>query len=523
MNAWGIVAGAACGVLIIWIAYDLLQKKHAIIHNFPIIGHFRYWLEAIGPELRQYIVTSNNEERPFSRDQRRWIYASSKRQNNYFGFGTDNDMELSPNYLILKQSTFPVYEPLQGEPGYDPLHRVPVAKVLGERRQRPGAFRMPSIVNVSAMSYGSLSGPAVEALNRGCLLSECLHNTGEGGVAPHHDHGGGLIWQIGAGYFGCRDERGRFDEQQFQKVVQTHNVKAIEIKLSQGAKPGRGGLLPAAKITAEIARIRAVPMGQDCISPSSHREFNDVDSMLDFVERLAELSGLPVGIKSAVGEGAFWEELAERMAREDRGVDYVAIDGGEGGTGAAPLTFSDHVALPFKIGFCRVYQAFVRAGIHHDVVFMGAGKLGFPETAMAAMALGCDSIYLARESMLAIGCIQAQKCHSGHCPAGVATQNQWLMAGLDPTHKGARLANYMVTLRKEMMQLARACGNVHPALVPTSHFEILNECFHSRSLDEVFQINGEHSLPDQMQRETIQAIMTSTADWAAAHSICATA
>ena len=311
---------------------------------------------------------------------------------------------------------------------------------------------------------------------------------GEGGIAEHHQHGGGLIWQIGTGYFGCRNEEGRFDEGRFIDVVQANNVRAIEIKLSQGAKPGRGGLLPAAKITPEISRIRAVPMGKDCMSPSSHREFRDVDSMLDFVERLADLTGLPVGIKSAVGESRFWEDLAEQMASTSRGVDFIAVDGGEGGTGAAPLTFSDHVALPFKIGFQRVYQPFVRAGLHHQVVFMGAGKLGFPHSAMLAMAMGCDAIYVAREAMLAIGCIQAQKCHSGHCPTGVATQSKWLMKGLDPTHKSARLANYIVTLRKEMLQLAHACGVVHPGLAPTDQFEILDECFQARRIDDVFTL-----------------------------------
>jgi glutamate synthase domain-containing protein 2 len=472
--------------LVVLVAYDVLQRKHAILHNFPVVGHFRYWLESIGPELRQYIVTSNNEERPFSRDERRWVYASAKKQNNYFGFGTDHDLERSPNYLIIRHSAFPLNEPQAGDEDYDPNYRLPCAKVVGEPRQRAKAFRPESVVNISAMSFGSLSATAIEALNRGAKLAGCLQNTGEGGVSNYHLHGGELIWQIGTGYFGCRDEHGRFDVSRFRDVVAANPVRAIELKLSQGAKPGRGGLLPAAKITPEIARIRGVPVGEDCASAASHTAFHCVDSMLDFVEQLADESGLPIGIKSAVGQMDFWTELTKLMTMTERGVDFVTIDGGEGGTGAAPLVFSDHVALPFKLGMSAVYRTFFEAGLHQKVCFIGSGKLGFPETALLAFGLGCDLINVGREAMLAIGCIQAQRCHTGHCPAGIATQSRWLMNGLKPTDKAARLANYVVTLRKELLQLSRACGVEHPAFMSTDHFEVLDECFFGRSATECF-------------------------------------
>jgi len=472
--------------LLAWTAFDLSQKKHAIIHNFPIIGHFRYWLEAIGPELRQYIVTSNNEERPFSRDQRRWVYASAKKENNYFGFGTDDDPDTSPNYLIIRHSAFPLNAPHAGEEGYDPQHTLPCAKVLGGDRGRKHAFRPSSVVNISGMSFGSLSGPAIEALNRGAHAAGCLHNTGEGGVSPFHQHGGELMWQIGTGYYGCRDAAGRFDMSQFLDVVGANPIRAIEIKLSQGAKPGRGGLLPAAKITPQIAEIRGIPMGIDCASPAAHSEFRDVDGMLDFVERLADESGLPVGVKSAVGQMDFWRELAQQMSNTNRGVDFITVDGGEGGTGAAPLVFSDHVALPFKLAFSSVFRIFFEADLHRRIVFVGSGKLGFPQTALLAFGLGCDMINVGREPMLAIGCIQAQRCHTGHCPTGVATQNRWLMRGLDPTDKSARLANYVVSLRKELLQLSHACGASHPALVTTDHLEIVTEGFGARSATECF-------------------------------------
>ncbi len=473
-------------VVLLVVIYDLFQTKHAILRNFPIIGHFRYLLEAVGPELRQYIVTSNDAERPFSRDQRRWVYSSSKGENNYFGFGTDNDLELSPNYLVIRHAAFPLEEPHKGDADYDALHPIPCLKVLGGARDRKHAFRPESIIYVSAMSYGSLSAHAVEAINRGVKIAGGLHNTGEGSISRHHDHGGNLIYQIGTGYFGCRDSDGNFNLAALVERVEQHNVKAIEIKLSQGAKPGRGGVLPGAKISAEISKIRGIPMGVDCVSPSYHKAFRSVDEMLDLVESIADATGLPVGIKSAVGEMRFWNDLADAMSKDERGVDYIAIDGGEGGTGAAPLVFADHVALPFKIGFSRVFKTFRDAGLSEDIVWMGAGRIGFPQTALFASALGVDMVGVAREAMLSIGCIQAQQCHTDKCPTGVATQNRWLMRGLDPTHKSARLANYLVTFRKELMWLARACGVDHPSKITLAHFEILDDAFGTRPAAEVF-------------------------------------
>jgi glutamate synthase (ferredoxin) len=499
---------AGSGVLlVIVLIYDVTQRKHAILRSFPIIGHFRYWLEAVGPELRQYIVTDNNEERPFSRDQRRWVYASSKHQNNYFGFGTDNDLEQSPSYIIVKQVAFPIDPARPGDAGYDPHYRIPCAKVMGGPRGRKKAFRPASIVNTSAMSYGSLSAAAVEALNRGVKLAGCMQNTGEGGIARHHDHGGDLVWQLGTGYFGARDPDGRFSLDRLQATIARLPVRAIEIKISQGAKPGLGGVLPAIKVTPEISRIRGVPMGRDCISPAAHSAFRNVDELLDFAERLAGATGLPVGLKSAVGDLGFWKDLARLMARGDRGVDFITVDGGEGGTGAAPLVFADHVALPFKVGFSRVYRILADEGVHTQVVLIGSGKLGFPDIALLAMALGCDMINIAREAMLSIGCIQAQRCHTGHCPTGVATQNRWLMRGLDPTYKAARFANYVVTLRKEILQLAHACGQPHPSLVTLDSFDILDPGMGARAAREVFGYRPNDGLKSPVEREGIARLM----------------
>ena len=505
---WLIGLGILAFIIIAVAIHDLLQTSDPIKRNYPVVGHGRHVLQELGPKLRQYIVANNNEERPFNRDQRDWIYRSADKSNNYFGFGTDNDLENANGYLIIKQATFPILDPQPDDACYDPNYSIPVAKVLGQHRDRKKAFRPNSIINISAMSYGSLSAAAVEAINRGCKISDCLHNTGEGGVSQYHDHGAGLIWQLGTGYYGARLDNGRFNEKLFAETCEKFDVRAVEVKLSQGAKPGRGGVLPSKKITAEISKIRSVPMGKDCLSPAAHVEFSNADELLDFVERLADVSGgTPIGIKSAVGQMDFWTELAQLMESGQRGVDYIAVDGGEGGTGAAPLTFSDHVSLPFKLGFNRVYREFSEKGLHEKIVFMGSGKLGFPEESLLAMAMGVDMICIGREAMLAIGCIQAQICQTGKCPTGVATQNKWLMRGLDPTDKSARLANYILTLRKEILQLCRACGYRHPAMMTTDSLEMLQEGFSSISVQECFGLTGTPPTPSAADLAAIEKIM----------------
>ncbi|MFZ3566165.1 FMN-binding glutamate synthase family protein [Streptomyces sp. BH097] len=481
MRARNIGAAAATALAVV-AARDLVQKKHALLRNFPVVGHARYLLETIGPELRQYIVTSNDEERPFSRDQRSWIYASSKEENNYFGFGTDNDVEHVQGHAYVKQRTFAGVLPDL----HDPQAPIPSAKILGGPRGRAKAFRPASIVNISAMSFGSLSGAAITALNKGAQLAGTMHNTGEGGLSSYHRSGGDLVLQIGTSYFGCRDEDGTFNLDKLKAVVESAPVKALEIKLSQGAKPGLGGMLPGAKVTPEIAEIRGIPVGKDCASPSRHTAFHDVDSMLDFVELLATETGLPVGIKSAVGDMSFWEELATLMARGDRGVDFVTIDGGEGGTGAAPLIFSDSVSVPFRMGFSRVYSTFAERGLTDQLTFIGSGKLGLPENATVAFALGVDMINVAREAMLSIGCIQAQKCHTDKCPTGIATQDPWLARGVDAPSKATRAAMYLRTLRKELLKVSGAVGVAHPSLITPHDIDIMNGDYEARTLGSVY-------------------------------------
>ncbi|MDF3312440.1 FMN-binding glutamate synthase family protein [Rhodococcus sp. T2V] len=501
-------AGAAVAAVA---SYDLLQRRHALLRNFPVLGHGRYLLESIGPELRQYITTGNDEERPFSRDQRRWVYASAKRETNTFGFGTDNDIEFTDGYTIVKHRTFSQVPP-SARPHSGEQADIPSAKVLGAARGRAKAFRPASFVNISAMSFGSLSSAAVTALNRGAADAGCLHNTGEGGLSRYHRHGADLVFQIGTAYFGCRDGEGRFDLDRLVALVESAPVKAIEVKLSQGAKPGLGGLLPGAKVTAEIAEMRGIPEGRDCVSPSRHTAFHDVDSMLDWVELVARETGLPVGIKSAVGDPTFWDLLVDAMRTSDRGVDFVTIDGGEGGTGAAPLVFTDAVSLPFRSGFARVYSRFAQAGLTDEVTFVGSGKLGLPDNAVAAMALGCDMVNVAREPMLAVGCIQAQKCHTDRCPTGVATQNAWLERGLDVESKSVRAANYVRALRRDVFKVAEACGVAHPGLITSADVEVADGNRRSVTLGELYGYRPDWGLPGQADRDEITRLMTDTAD-----------
>ncbi|WP_114907663.1 FMN-binding glutamate synthase family protein [Ornithinimicrobium murale] len=504
--SWSKTLGIGAAGLAAVATHDVLQRKHAILRTFPVLGHFRYVLEKIGPELRQYIVTDNDEERPFSRDQRRFIYASSKLENPYFGFGTDNDVEHAEGYAVLKHRTFADVSPstLAHSGEHDVL---PCAKVLGAARGRRRAFRPQSVINVSAMSFGSLSAPAVEALNRGCAEAGVLHNTGEGGISQHHRQGGELIFQIGTAYFGCRDEEGAFDLEKLKTLVASAPVRAIEVKLSQGAKPGLGGMLPQAKITDEIAEIRGISKERDCASPSRHAEFGNVDEMLDWVELIATETGLPVGIKAAVGGLEFWEDLADQMATSGRGVDFITVDGGEGGTGAAPLSFADAVALPFRLGFPRVYRIFAERGLTDQVVFIGAGKLGLPDNAAVAFALGADMVSVARESMISIGCIQAQRCHDDHCPTGVATQNPWLTRGIDVPLKASRAANYLRAWRREMLKLSEACGVVHPALLDSDDIEILLGNRSATPLREVAGYQPGWGVPSQEQRDALAVLM----------------
>ncbi len=467
----GVISLVLFFLLGVFIHDVFLQKTHTIKHNYPIAGHLRYLLEKIGPELRQYIVAGDKEEAPFSRAERRWIYASSKGQNNYFGFGTTEEL-YEIGYPIIKNSAFPLPD---DKAEYLPNDRtiVPCLKVIGESNKRKRPYRPQSVVNVSGMSYGALGKKATSALNQGAKIANCYHNTGEGGVSPYHLFGADLTLQMGTGYFGTRDENGNFSLDKLVSLTQKYTqIRLIEIKMSQGAKPGKGGVLPGQKVNAEIAQVRGIPQGKDCISPNSHAVFHDTPSLIKFIETIAEATGIPVGIKCAVGCMVFWKELSSAIKKKGGGPDFISIDGGEGGTGAAPLTYSDHVSLPFKTAFPRVYSLFKEKSIDKDIVWIGSGKLGFPDRTIIAFAMGCDLVNIAREAMISIGCIQAQKCHMGDCPTGVATQSRWLEAGLNVDDKAKRFAHYIRIFRGELLTLSHTAGYHHPSMFNSEDIEI---------------------------------------------------
>ena len=449
-------------LILIGIKDVFFNKKHTIKHNFPVVGHLRYLLESIGPEIRQYFVANNREELPFNRIERGWIYASSKKENNYEGFGTDRDIH-AHQHIFVKNSMIPFILPSDHPNKVDKTF-LPCAKVMGLYHKRKKPYRPASVINISAMSYGSLSAKAVESLNIGAQKANAYQNTGEGGLSPYHSNGSDVIFHFGTGYFGVRDSKGNFSMDKMKTLVSKNPfIRAIEIKLSQGAKPGKGGVLPSAKISSEIAKIRGVKTGNDVLSPSAHTAFKDIDGLVAFIEDIANNTGLPVGIKAAVGKIEQWEALAKIMVETKKGPDFISIDGGEGGTGAAPPSFADHVSLPFTHGFSEVYKIFQEYKLTDRIVFVGSGKLGFPAKAAMAFAMGVDCINVAREAMMSIGCIQAQICHTNACPTGIATQKKWLQKGIHIPLKSDRLAQYFKTFRKEFLEITHASGYEHPA------------------------------------------------------------
>ncbi len=462
------------------------QRKHTISHNFPVIGHIRYMLESIGPEMRQYFVANNREELPFNRIERGWIYASAKKENNYEGFGTDRDI-YAHQHIFINNAMMP-YQIGPKHPNSIDKTFLPCAKVIGTYHNRKRPYRPASIINVSAMSFGSLSARAIDSLNKGVKIAGAYHNTGEGGLSPYHSNGGDVVFHFGTGYFGVRAEDGGFSMEKMVKLVQENPfIRAIEVKLSQGAKPGKGGVLPGAKITPEIAAIRGVEIGKDVLSPPNHKAFSNVPEMVDFIEKIAEATGLPVGIKAAIGKLDQWEELANIMVATGKGPDFITVDGGEGGTGAAPPSFADHVSLPWVYGFSDLYRLFQSKGLSEHIVFIGSGKLGFPAKAAMAFSMGVDCINVAREAMMSIGCIQAQICHTNKCPAGIATQSKWLQNGINIPLKSERLAQYFKTFRKEFIEITHAAGYEHPCQFKMSDIEVnLNDTNISNELDKTY-------------------------------------
>lgn len=430
--------------------FDMLQTKHAIRRNFPLLGHGRYMLEGIRPEINQYFVESDTDGAPIPRNLRSLVYQRAKGALDTVPFGTQLDL-YEPGAEWLTHSLAPAK-----------VYLEPPRLLIGAQTcSQPYAA---SLLNISAMSFGSLSNRAVEALNLGAKRGNFAHNTGEGGISEHHlKHGGDLIWQIGTGYFGCRDVEGKFDRQNFAKNAARPEVKMIEVKLSQGAKPAHGGILPASKLTREISEIRGVPMGQDVLSPPSHSAFSTPLEMMQFVAELRELSGgKPVGLKLCVGKRREFLALCKAMVSSGQHPDYIAVDGAEGGTGAAPLEFSNRVGVPLLEGLVFVHNALVGAGLRRQIKLLAGGKVlsGFDMARL--FAIGADGCYSARGMLLSLGCIQARRCNNNKCPTGVATQDPSLIAGLVIDDKAPRVARFQKETVHSFLELLAACGFSNP-------------------------------------------------------------
>ena len=429
--------------------YDLLQRKHSILRNYPVLGHLRFLMESAGPEMHQYFVESNTSGRPFDRDQRTLVYRRAKGLDAVKPFGTELDV-YGYGYGFISHSACP----RPGLPDSARSLRIPVG---GPDCQQPYSA---SILNISAMSFGALSARAILALNRGAKKGGFAHDTGEGGLSQHHAGGGGdLIWQVGTGYFGCRAKDGTFDPGLFEETVSSPQVKMVEIKLSQGAKPGHGGILPAAKVTKEIAQARKVPMGQDCISPPGHSAFSTPTGLLDFVASLRKMSGgKPVGFKLCVGDPREFFAICKAMVETGVTPDFITVDGAEGGTGAAPQEFSDNIGYPLREGLLLVHNALVGVNLRDRVRIAASGKV-FASYGMAcALALGADWCNAARAFMFSVGCIQSQLCHTNLCPVGVATQSKRLQQGLVVDDKAERAYQYHKNTVEGLAETAAACG-----------------------------------------------------------------
>jgi len=427
--------------------YDIWQKKHTILRNFPVLGHFRFLLESIRPEIRQYFIESDSEENPYSREKRSVVYQRAKATLDTLPFGTRRDVYQN-GYEWINHSLAPT----EKNPAFA---RVMVGEMSCGQPYSAALF------NISAMSYGALSRNAVMALNRAAKEGEFYHNTGEGGISDWHRQGGDLVWQVGTGYFGCRRPDGTFCAETFKNRACLPEVKMIELKLSQGAKPGHGGILPAAKVTDEIARIRDVPRGQDIISPPSHSSFANPVELLEFLTHLRELAGgKPVGFKLCVGSYREFLGICKAMVETGLHPDFITVDGAEGGTGAAPLEFSNSVGMPLNDGLAFVHSALIGIDMRDRVKLIAAGKITTGFHLLSKIALGADLCNAARGMMFALGCIQALKCNTNECPTGVTTQSSRLYRGLDVEDKAQRVKRFQRATVESAMELATASGMI---------------------------------------------------------------
>ena len=436
--------------------YDLRQHKRSILRNYPIIGHIRFMLEFVRPEIRQYFIESDNDANPFSRAQRSLVYQRAKGDPDKRPFGTQLDVH-AEGYEWINHSLAPTQ-----------LTSHDFRLIIGAGRAQPYNC---SVFNISAMSFGALSANAIQALNAGAKRGGFAHDTGEGSISVHHrKHGGDLIWEVASGYFGCRNDDGTFNAEKFAASACDPQVKMVEIKLSQGAKPGHGGMLPGAKVTPEIAEARGVPVGVDCISPASHSAFSTPIEMMQFIARLRDLSGgKPTGLKLCIGHPWEWFAMVKAMLTTGITPDFIVVDGAEGGTGAAPVEFTDHVGSPLQEGLLLVHNTLRGVGLRDQIKIGCAGKVVTAFDIARMMALGADWCNSARGFMFSLGCLQAQTCHTGHCPTGVTTQDPLRQQSLVVPDKSERVYNFHQQTLHALQELVQAAGVEHPSGITAHH------------------------------------------------------
>ena len=440
--------------------YDMLQTRHALHRNYPLLGRLRYVMEAVRPGIQQYFIENDLNGRPFSRRKRSLIYQRAKSEKETVPFGTQVDV-YDEGYEWMVHSSYPI--------DAKKLTPHPKVHIGGADCKQPYNL---SLFNISAMSYGSLSANAVMAMNNGAKLGDFAHNTGEGGISPYHKKGGDLIYQIGTGYFGCRAADGNFDPEKYKETVAYEGVKMIELKLSQGAKPGKGGILPAIKNTKEIAGIRGVEPHTAVLSPSYHKAFEGkgAEGLMHFIKELRDLSGgKPVGFKLCIGSEKEFYDMCKAMIKTGIKPDFITIDGGEGGTGAAPVEFSDSLGIPMIDGLTFAVDTLVAFDLKKDIAVIAAGRITCAFDMVKVLAAGADSCYSARAMMMAVGCIQALECHSNKCPTGVATQDKKLMKGLVVEDKATRVHYYHKKTMKTFVDMMAAAGIDHPSRFERRH------------------------------------------------------
>jgi glutamate synthase domain-containing protein 2 len=484
---WGVAVFGALALLGTW---DLLQTRSTLRRNYPVLAHFRYGLESVGPEIRQYFIEGDTAEVPFSRQQRSLVYQRAKGVMDVVPFGSQQDV-YGVDYEWINHSMAPTH-----------VDSHDFRVVIGAASAQPYSA---SVFNISAMSFGALSANAVRALNEGARRGGFYHDTGEGSISPYHrEKGGDLVWEIGSGYFGCRDDRGRFSEERFVENARAPQVKMIELKLSQGAKPGHGGVLPAAKVSAEIAATRGVPMGHDCVSPASHSAFSTPVGLLQFIARLRELSGgKPTGFKLAIGHPWEWFGIAKAMHETGLLPDFIVVDGAEGGTGAAPAEFIDHVGVPMHEALLLVHNTLVGLNLRDRVRVGAAGKIISAFDIARTMAMGADWCNAGRGFMFALGCIQSQSCHNDRCPTGVATQDPARWKHLDVADKSVRVQQFHDNTLKALRDMLCAAGLEHPQQLGPEHILRRVSPIEVRSLASLYRFLEPGELLDRVPSHAV--------------------